>query len=92
MNEIISLKFIQGEFSAEEANALLLNILKSKIDFHELKNIQSKERIGKSDNNAQQRVQELKSSRSSLLEVLKIAVLENKKLQIDSEINLTVIN
>lgn len=92
MNETISLKFIQGEFSPEEANTLLLTILKNKIDFHELKNIQSKERVGTSDNNALQRIQELKESRMHALELLQTAVLENKNLKIESEIKITLID
>ncbi len=92
MNKTSSLKFIDGQFSSEEANTLLLTILKNKIDFHELKNIQSKEREGSSDHNALQRIQELKETRSQALELLKTAVLENKKLQIESEIKITLID
>ena len=92
MNKTSSLKFIEGRFNPEEANTLLLTILKNKIDFHELKNIQSKEREGSTDNNALQRIQELKESRMHALELLKTAVLENKKLQIESEIKITLID
>ena len=92
MNKTSSLKFIDGQFSPEEANTLLLTILKNKIDFHELKNIQSKEREGASNNTALQRIQELKESRMHALELLKTAVLENKKLQIESEIKITLID
>lgn len=90
MNKIETLNLIEGNFSNEEAKEILMNIFSAKIHFHEMKNFSSMERFGKQDETAVKRIPELKSCMGKLLEIVEEAKSNNKKLVINSEINISL--
>ncbi len=81
---------INGEFSHSEAREILTNLIKSKINFHNIKNWSSNERFGKDDETAQKRIPELRKDVEKLENILEDAARQNKKLLISSEINITM--
>jgi hypothetical protein len=54
------IKLIDGEFSPKDTLDILLNLYSSKVKYHELKNLSSRERFGKDDPIAIKRIPELK--------------------------------
>lgn len=90
MNKIKKLVLIEGDFEAEQASEILMNIFSTKIHFHEMKNFSSQERLGKDDEMAQKRIPVLRNEMKKLEEILSEA--KNKKLLIHSEIHISLID
>ena len=76
-------------FSADEANEILLNMYKSKIQFHKIKNLSSNVRYGVADEVAIQRIEELNKSVEQLNQIIKKAKQNNGKLIIKSALNIS---
>ena len=70
---------INGTFTPIEARDVLLNLLDSKINFHNLKDWSSRERFGKPDADSEQRLKHLKDSKD------KVETLIIKSINEDSE-------
>jgi hypothetical protein len=81
---------IEGKFLNEDASEILTNILTTKIRFHEAKNFSSRERIGKDDEIAMERIPALKKELEKLQGMLSEAKATNKKLLINSEIHISL--
>ncbi len=88
MNKGKRIKLIDGEFSPNDTLDILLNLYSSKIKFHELKNLSSKERLGKEDPVAVKRIPELKKGMDEIQELLKKANQKKDKLIIKSFVNI----
>jgi negative regulator of replication initiation len=86
------IKLIEGHFSAEEAKAILMNMLNNKIHFHEIKNISSLERFGKEDKNATKRIPELKESIEIVSELIQKAEMKDDKIAIKSVVTISFPN
>jgi hypothetical protein len=85
------LTLIEGQFNSEEADEILTNIFTTKIHFHKMKNFGSQERYGKDDETAQQRIPALKKEMEKLKIILAEAKTKNKKLLVNSEITISLI-
>lgn len=92
MNKIEKLTLIESEFSFEEAKEILSNMFSSKINFYNIKNWSSQERFGKDDEIAQKRIPALRSEMEKLQAILSEAKINNKKLVVSSEINITLMD
>jgi hypothetical protein len=90
MNKIEKLKLIEGEFSFNEAREILTSMFNSKINFHNIQNWSSQERYGKDDETAQKKIPLLKNEIEKLEEIILEAKTNNKKLVINSEINISL--
>jgi hypothetical protein len=90
MNKMEQLNLIEGNFSDEEAKEILMNIISTKIHFHEMKNFSSQERFGKEDEIAQMRIPKLKNEIENVLQLISVANLNKNKLTITSEINISL--
>lgn len=67
MKKTEKIDLIKGTFSPSEARDILLDLLNSKINFHNKKNWSSRERFGKPDAESEQRLKHLKNSRNKIL-------------------------
>lgn len=63
-------KLISGEFNNSEAREVLLNLIDSKIKFHDKKIFSTEERFGVKDSRSIKRIAELKELRSEILRLL----------------------
>ncbi|HSF56047.1 MAG TPA: hypothetical protein VLA71_19985 [Algoriphagus sp.] len=88
MNNSEKLKLIEGSFSYEEAREVLMELFSAKINFHEMRNFSSRERFGKEDENSIKRIALLKESTKKLAKFLEHAKSGQKKLIINSHIDL----
>lgn len=90
MNSNKKLQLIEGEFSFNEAKEILTSMFISKINFHNIQNWSSQERYGKDDETAQKKIPLLKNEIEKLEEIILEAKANNKKLVINSEINISL--
>lgn len=79
MKKTETIELINGTFTPIEARDVLLNLLDSKINFHNLKDWSSRERFGKPDADSEQRLKHLKDSKD------KVETLIIKSINEDSE-------
>jgi hypothetical protein len=89
MNKSKTITLIDGHFSSDDALELLRNLYLSKIQFHQMKNFSSTERIGKEDEMAMKRISELKESLESILIIIKEAPKDENRIEINSVINIS---
>ena len=82
---------IKGRFSPTESRDLLFSIFKSKIRFHRMKNFGSQERLGRDDEKALQRMEQLKETLVAISKVLAAAENEGEIVEIKAEIILNFI-
>jgi DNA-directed RNA polymerase subunit F len=92
MNNQEKLTFIEGTFNDTEAKEILLNVFTQKINFHQMKNFSSQERFGKVDATASKRIIELKKGLEQAMNIVDEAKKNNLKLNISSDINITISN
>jgi hypothetical protein len=92
MKNIEKLTLIHDVLSTEDAKDILLGLFSSKINFHNIKNWSSQERFAKDDEISQKSIPALKMEMVKLQEILKEAKANNKKLIVNSEINITVLD
>jgi len=91
MNKIEKLTLFEGKFSFDEAKEILMTMFSSKINFHNIQNWSSQERFGKDDEVAQKRIPVLRNEMKILEEILLEAKAQNKKLAVNSEINISLL-
>ena len=88
MNSNQNSTLIDGEFAPADAKQILKNMFWSKMQFHEMRNFSSVERLGTEDKHAQKRIIELKQSLEKLLEIVALADANNETLAISAEISI----
>lgn len=82
---------LRGKYSAEEAKEIISNFITQKINFHNMRNYSSQIRYERPDENSLIRIEELKESRKSLMELINTAKEEGRTLKIDSTITIELI-
>ncbi len=92
MNKLEQLNLIEGNFSDEEAKEILMGIFLAKINFHEKKIFSSQIRFGKVDEIAINRIPKLKKETEKMLQIISEAKLNNKRLLITSQINISLVD
>jgi hypothetical protein len=84
------LTIINGDFTCDEAKEVLMDLFRSKINFHSIKNWSSQERFGKDDLIAQERIPALTNEMQKLEEILIEAKNKNKRLIVNSDIYISL--
>ncbi|HVZ57631.1 MAG TPA: hypothetical protein VG870_13290 [Chitinophagaceae bacterium] len=79
---------IRGRFQPQEARDLLLALINHKINFHQMKNFSLVERFGKPEPRSQERIEELRSSRLRLEELIRSAQQKGQTVDIESTIRI----
>ena len=82
MNELSSLKLIDGKFIPDNAKEVLLSLINSKIEFHR------KQVYGGDILNTERRIEELLSIKVLVNEAIDRSIKSNKKLIITGTINI----
>ncbi|HNY54644.1 MAG: hypothetical protein IPP60_14195 [Sphingobacteriales bacterium] len=86
MESIQTLDLIAGTFTPNEAEEILLEMIKSKINFHNLKNFTSMVKYDEPDYLSKQRIKELSELREEVIHFTREARESNRNLKIYSEI------
>jgi hypothetical protein len=90
MKNTETIELIKGTFTPNEAREILLQLLNSKINFHNLKNWSSHERFGKPDADSEQRLKNLEESRKKVEMLISRSIDEEKTITINSNIEITI--
>ena len=90
MKKIETVNLIKGTFAPEDAKEILMELLNSKINFHNLKNWSSKERFGKPDSFSTQKLEYLNEARENLKIFLAEAINQKKNITINSTIEIKI--
>lgn len=91
MNDgIQSIRLIDGYFTPQEVKEILLEVIRVKINFHNIKNWSSEERFGRPDIDSIRRVEELQEAREWILDYTKRANSENIVLRLQSMVSIDV--
>ena len=91
-NKELDFKLIDGEFSAEETQKILMSLINNKIDFHNLFAFSNHIRFNNDVNGSKKRIEELTQTREMIAEVTKKAVQEGYHFKVQSFINLEIVN
>ena len=90
-NKELNFKLIDGEFSAEEAQKILMSLINNKIDFHSLFAFSNHIRFNGDVNVSRRRIEELTKTRDEIAEVTKKANLDGFHFVIKSTISLELV-
>lgn len=86
MQKELDIKLIDGYFSVEDANILLMELLRFKINFHNGRLFRDYEREGKDISNSKQRLAQLNRSLTELRRYMADAQKEGRTLEIHCSI------
>lgn len=86
MRKTETFELIEGTFKPEEAREILLQLLDSKINFHNLKNWSSRERFGKPEADSEEKLKNLQESRRKIETIILKSINEEKNMTINSNI------
>ena len=90
MKKTETIELIKGTFTPDEAREILLQLLESKIKFHNLKNWSSRERFGKPDADSEARLRHLHESRKKVEKIISKSISEEKTMIIYSSIEINI--
>jgi len=88
MKKAETFTIIDGNFTYDEANEILPNMISSKINYYNINNWSAQVRFGKDDAIAQKRIPALRNEMKKLENILLEAKAKNLKLVVSSEINI----
>ena len=87
-----SIKLIEGTFEPHDAAKVLFPLINSKINYHNLELFSAEIRSGNTIENSKKRIEYLKNSVESLNELIKKAAKDNCEIQINCDIDITMIS
>ncbi len=91
MENNTSFKLIDGAFTAEETQKILMSLINNKIDFHNLFAFSNHIRFNQDSNASKKRIEELTATRDQIAEITKQAQLEGFNFRIKSNVSLELI-
>jgi len=89
MKKQLKLNLINGLFDASDMTDVILSMIDKKIEFNELTSFRNFVKFNKKDLNLQQRIEDLKQTRTKFLEFAKNN--QDAKFKIQSEININTV-
>ena len=88
METLKKINLINGKFDSIEAREILLDMCNKNINFNKVQNFSSQIRFGEDDENALNRIDQLRESVVHISEILEEAKAHNKRLKIKSFIEI----
>jgi len=86
MESVQTVSLISGTFTPNEAKEVLLEMIKAKINFHNLRNFSSEIRYNRPDLQSKERIAELTEAKENLLELIKEAKFCSKNIKIEADL------
>ena len=84
-------KFIEGDFSTEEAKTVLMTLINNKINFHNLNSFSDYVKHNGNSEKSKKRISELITTREAILKLIEEAEKKELKLSIKSDISIELI-
>lgn len=88
MQKVYNYKFIDGIFTIDDADKLLIALLNYKIDYHDREDFSNYIRFNHEIAHSKVRIQELLSTKDEVKQVIASAKEKNKKLVINSTLTI----
>jgi hypothetical protein len=88
MENEYNFKLIEGDFSIEEAKKMLMSLISSKINFHNLNSFSDYVRFNRDPKKLENRIAELTATREEILKLMEEAERQGMKLNIKSNITI----
>jgi hypothetical protein len=86
MEKQYKFKLIKGDFSIDEAKKMVMSLISSKINFHNLNSFSDYVRFNRDPKKVEKRIAELTTTREEILNLLEEAEKKGMKLNIKSTI------
>jgi hypothetical protein len=86
MEKQYKFKLIEGDFSIDEAKKMVMSLISSKINFHNLNSFSDYVRFNRDPKKVEKRIAELTTTREEILNLLEEAEKKGMKLNIKSTI------
>ncbi|MFN4198027.1 MAG: hypothetical protein ACK4FS_03270 [Flavobacterium sp.] len=86
--EVQHIQLINGEFNPEDAQRILLSLINSKIQYHQVEIFSMEERFGIEATQSKDRIEELKLSVRDIQEIIKEASDAGMKLKVTSTVKI----
>ena len=90
MKEFTEVKLIDGSFSAQDANDMLITLFRHKIGYHEMQLFGELERFGTDASKSKSRITELKGDLEKVKAFMELAKAEGFEVEIESNISIKV--
>jgi hypothetical protein len=90
LKEHKELELIKGEFSAEDARDILLQLFTDKINYHQARNLSSLERFGKLNDISVRRLPELKFQIQKINDLFQNTDLSRATIKIQATVNIEI--
>ncbi|WP_298225102.1 hypothetical protein [Flavobacterium sp.] len=90
-NKTLTFKLIDGEFSADETQKVLMSLVNNKIDFHNLFAFSNHIRFNNDVHGSKKRIEELTKTRDEIISVTNAANQEGYHFKISSTIDLELV-
>lgn len=82
---------VKGSYSPDDAKEILMNLIQSKIQFHNIRKLSSFEKSGSRDETSEDRISDLKEARKEILDMLKSSDEKGiSNVSINSTIHITL--
>ncbi len=91
MNNPQRYKLIDGSFTASEATQILLSLVKSKIDFHNLEKLSNEERFGQDIAQSERRLTELRQLHETLRSACQSAAEKGQRVEVKGWIEMNLV-
>ena len=85
-------KLIDGVFHPSEAQKILMDLINTKINYHNLDSFSNHIRFNADISSSKNRIEELQKSSESIIELIELAQKNNLQLKLNSEISIEFIN
>lgn len=92
MDENHNYTLINGIFQPTEAKKILMDLINTKINYHNLDSFSNHIRFNTDISSSKNRIDELKKTSESIKELIELAQKQNMKLKLNSEISIEFIN
>lgn len=89
--EVQHIQLINGEFNPEDAQRILLSLINSKIQYHQVEIFSLEERFGIEATQSKDRIEELKLSVRDIQEIIKEATEAGMKLKVTSTVDIQLV-
>jgi hypothetical protein len=81
---------MRGQFMIDDAEEILMDIFSAELKFYQLKSFSSEERLGKRDESAEKRVNELRQRIGKLRKLIDELKSKNARLTISSNVEISL--
>lgn len=85
-------KLVEGQYTPLEAKKILLGLINSKINFHQLENFSNEIRFSENNAHSKSRIELLTSASENITDLLTYSILNDLHFKIDGTIQISLVS